>query len=300
MRPDDRLLVLGGGGWFGTSLLETLGSVLPESQVQAVAARKRDLRLPQANWHLDLWDPQRIHDFAPTVVANFAFLTRDKIALLGEREFRETNEELLARFEWVSTLKTVRAVLTASSGAVLSESPDAYGQLKLQEERIARASRSATRSSVIARAFSVSGPWVQRPEAYAFSDLVGQAGSGEMYVVADRPTWRRYVDAGDFLAVALALALAQENALVESGGELIEMRDLARKVRAVVNPGASLNFEEHCTTANSIYASDGLTWQKSCESLSYRPIGLVEQIRRTAAVLVPSVSAREINHEPDS
>ena len=83
LAADDRLLVLGGGGWFGRTLLHLVGSSVP---VHATASSTRR--------GLETWDLARIRDFAPTVVANFAFLTRERISVEGTQEFNRINRQL--------------------------------------------------------------------------------------------------------------------------------------------------------------------------------------------------------------
>lgn len=118
-----------------------------------------------------------MREYEPTHVANFAFLTRERVAHEGYDTFVRTNRSLLGRFVSASSLPSVRAVLTVSSGAALDSTASSiqrnpYGYLKRIEEAAALSLVGSARSVVVARAWSVSGPYVRRPRAYAFSDFI--------------------------------------------------------------------------------------------------------------------------------
>ncbi len=273
---DDRVLVLGATGWFGRTFL----SLVPRSlEVLPVT------RMEQPGF--ETYGSDRITAFAPTVVANFAFLTRDRLSDLGVKEFTRTNERLTAEFITAAKLPTVRLAITVSSGATVTEPQSPYGSLKRIEESESLALASSQRAIVVVRAYSVSGPYVRRPRAYAFSDMVLQADSGAVEVLASALTYRRYVDVGDALVLALADGLDGRSGVFETGGELVEMSDLAERVIAQVNPDASL-VRGMIQGDSSTYASDGRSWSEVCARHSFAPLVLDEQIRSTAAGLLES------------
>lgn len=268
LRQTDRVLVLGASGWFGQTFLD----LLPETATTLAVASSDRGRFVS-------WDEKNVREFAPTVVANFAFLTRERIATDGEECFRAVNAELTRRFLWAAELPSVRGALTVSSGAAVTEPDRPYGEMKLAEERAANELASTSRAVVVARAYSVSGAHVRRPRDYAFSDLIVQARSGVVRVNADRPVMRRYVSASDFLGVCSQLMLAGQSDVVDSGGELIEMGDLARRVVQAVRPDAVIERPPLVSDEPSTYASDNTTWVAACEQLRHMPMDLDAQIR---------------------
>lgn len=271
---DDRVLVLGASGWFGQTFLD----LLPEgADVLAVASSARE--------RFVAWDDDAVRAFAPTVVANFAFLTRERVASDGEARFRETNAELTRQFLLAAELPSVRAALTVSSGAAVTEPDMPYGEMKAAEEASALALASPSHAIVVARAYSVSGAHVRRPKDYAFSDLILQAASGAVTITADRPVFRRYVSVDDFLYVGMTRALSGWSGVIDSGGELVEMGELAQRVVDIVNPAAPISRVALTSDEPSVYASDGATWQQACAALDFTPAPLDAQIRATAAGL---------------
>ena len=262
-----------------------LCSGLPNSQVMAIASRARAHVVGDRPWHLVEHDEEKIARFAPTAVLNFAFLTRERVEIDGLAQFQRMNAQLTEQFLQAVSLPSVRIGLTVSSGAAVTEPDAPYGAMKLAEERSALARASAGRSIVVARAYSVSGPYVRRPRDYAFSDMIAQARSGVIEIRATTPVFRRYVSVRDVLAVCLLRGFAGFTGVIETGGPLVEMGELAQIVRTVVNPSATVTRPELTTTAPSTYTSDNHTWQEACASSGVVAMDLTSQIRQVAEFL---------------
>lgn len=272
--PTDRVLVLGATGWFGQTLLSMLD---PSQVVLLVSSSTRDRYVA--------WDAALVRGFKPTVVANFAFLTRERVESDGEEQFTSVNAQLTEQFLLAAALPSVRAALTVSSGAAVSEPLSPYGRMKLAEESAALELVTPDRAVVVGRAYSVSGGYVRRPHDYAFSNLILQAAKGQVQVVADRPVLRRYVSVDDFLTVCLGRAVSGWSGVIDSGGELVEMGNLAERIVRVVNPSASVTRASQSSSKPSVYASDDGTWRAACTALGFLPADLESQIRATAVGL---------------
>ena len=266
----DKIVVLGAGGWFGKTFAELISPNIP---VLKVASSRRE--------DLVTWDLALIREFQPTIVVNFAFLTPERVALDGEKAFMSTNRLLLERFEATVSHKRVHSVVTVSSGAAVMFPDSPYGSMKLVEEQLARDLIGSSRNVVTARAYSVSGPFVRRPEDYVFSNFILQAREGLIRISSKEPTFRRFTDAQDFLSVCFQHALWGWSGTIESGGTLVEMDNLAREVVGVVNPRAQIVRPTMTSMRPSVYASDGTSWDEACARVSCSPKSLHEQIRHT-------------------
>lgn len=232
------------------------------------------------------WRDDFVRQFAPTVVANFAFNTRDRLQDMGRAEFIGENRELTRRLLFALGLDGVRIGLTISSGAALSpdaeagdESAEIYGYMKAQEEEEALSMASAHRNVVVARVYSVSGPFVRRVHEYAFSDFVSQAIRGTVTIRSSQPVFRRYVAVRDLLSTSLGSGDAGWSGVIESGGDLVEMQELAEAITAVVNPKARIIRGELRIPEPSVYASDNRTWTEACDRTGIRPLTLHQQAR---------------------
>lgn len=277
IRPADRVLVLGATGWFGRTFRALVGQ---EPSVLALSSRGTPSSVDRC--------ADVITDFRPTVVANFAFLTRDRQEQMPRDEFVAANRELTQRFLYAADQPTVRLSLTVSSGAALNDA-DLYGRLKAEEETAALQQKTSTRNVAVLRAYSVSGPYVQRPKSYVFSHFVLSAIQGRIHVEANRPVFRRYSAVSDLLKVTLILANQGWSGVLEGGGDLIELRELAERIRSQVNVDATVSHAPHVTDEPEIYASDDVDWMRACRDLGYRPQSLDRQIQSTRDyLLLPS------------
>lgn len=275
LRPDDRLLITGGNGWFGRTLRAQVGG----HPHMLIIGSPRDSTAVR-------WEDQAVRAFAPTVVANFAFHTRDRLSKLGRDRFIAENSELTRRFLFTLGLDSLRLGLTISSGAALgldaharTDATDLYGALKAVEETEALAQSTSQRTVVVARAYSVSGPFVRRMHEYAFSDFVAQAAVGDITIKATRPVFRRYVAVSDLLSVSFASADRGFSGIIDSGGDLVEMQELAQAVRDIVNPSARIHRETLTSQEPSVYASDNVSWLDACHRTGINPMTLNEQVR---------------------
>jgi len=272
LRSDDRILALGADGWLG----RTFHDIAPEGLATLrIASRARA--------DLTTWDADVVRRFEPTLVVNAAFLTPS--ASRDQTDHARVNAELTGRFEVAAGLPSVRAVVTVSSGASVVDPQSAYGAAKRVEEAVARAAVTPERSVVIARAYSLSGRHVRRPHDYAFSDLILQAPTGKIRVHAEQPVFRRFTGAQDLLRVCLAHALAGWSGAIESGGELVEIGQLAQRVARIVNPAAVIERRPWESASPSIYASDGTGWEAACRRVGHVPADLDAQISAVAAWL---------------
>lgn len=286
---DDRVLVLGAGGWFGRTALDLLSG--QGAAVHAVASAAREIRIRDETVPVATWDDGEIRDFSPTVVVDCAFLTRDRVDDLGMERYVAINRSLTERLLAAARLPEVALVLTVSSGAAVSPTDalagpveaNPYGYLKREAELALTALGDDERRVGIARAWSVSGAYNRRPRDYALGDMVLQAREGEIGIRAGHEVWRRYVLAEELLAVTLALARRTPGAsLVDSGGPLVEMAELAEAVRRVVAPTATIRRREPDGDPPDRYHSDGASWASACRVLDYRGCDLEEQIELTA------------------
>lgn len=276
LRSDDRLLILGSSGWFGREFGALLERVNCPAEVLSVSG-------PSSG---QAFDPDSLRTFNPTVVVNFAFLTRERVDSEGEQAFRRINTELTERFLHLAESPTVRLTMTVSSGAAVTQPHHPYGELKAAEETAALALAGATRAVVVLRAYSVSGAYVRRPRDYAFSDLVLQARSGYVQVKADRPVFRRYVGIQDALEVSMKCGAAGASGVVETGGELVEVGDLAQRIVGVVNPAARVMRVDRISDEPSTYCSDNRSWEEWVSRSSVHPLNLEEQIASVARGLI--------------
>lgn len=274
----ERILVLGAGGWFGQTFLNMSNNVSP---TLLIGTTRRG--------GMEIWSEDVIKNFEPTIVLNFAFITRNKLSIYGREKFISTNLELIEKMKFCGELKTVRQLLTVSSGASLSpqaqtglDSIEIYGALKKFEEQVAASLISNKRSVVILRAYSVSGPYNRKAQEYAFTSFVNQALQyKKIHITAEKKVYRRYISVGDFLSVGLIRSFQGWSGVIESGGTLVELGELASLVASLLG----VDIEERNIDENSdvdCYFSDNKSWSSQVQELGLTPLNLTQQITSTA------------------
>ncbi|MHA7721910.1 NAD-dependent epimerase/dehydratase family protein [Mycobacterium sp. ML4] len=284
----DRILITGASGWLGRTALDLLAPLnLP---TLCVASRARIIRVGDREIGCRVWDEEEVAAFAPTVVLDCAFLTRDRIAGMPLNDYVAANRALTERLVYATKLPGVRLSLSVSSGAAvyphdaldgpIEDNP--YGYLKREaEQRLAQAAAESAAVPVIVRAWSISGAHMQKPQSYALGSMIRAADAGAIRIMARRPVFRRYVLAEELLAFGIAEG-GVGPATIDSGGELVEMAELAARIVAVVNPGAVITRDEVDPNDPDRYHSDSQDWDKRCASWDFASAPLDRQIEITA------------------
>jgi nucleoside-diphosphate-sugar epimerase len=291
---DDRILVTGASGWLGRTALDLLAPLgLP---TLALASRPRTIRVTDREFECRLWDDSEVASFAPTVVLDCAFLTRGRVAEMPLDQYIATNRALTERLEYATRLPGVRLALTVSSGAAvhphdaldgpIEDNP--YGYLKREaEHRLAEAAGESGTVPVVVRAWSISGAHVQKPQSYALASMIRDADAGAIRIMARRPVFRRYVLAEELLALGIAEGKVGP-ATIDSGGELVEVAELAARIAAVVRPEAVISRDEVDSRDPDRYHSDGRDWETRCQRWALTSEPLDRQIEITARGILGS------------
>ena len=237
-----KILVTGATGWLGKSSINFL--------LEKNFAIKNIVAAASANKTMDLGELTTIpvEDFLslnPNAeidgIIHLAFLTRDKVDSVTFEKYVKINNKITSKA--VDLIKTVKPkwVVNVSSGAVFnSESKELeqnlennpYGFLKLIEEKeLKMAAHAVGANLVIGRLWGASGRFMQLNRAYALSDFIFQAYKENRIVInSNKTVLRRYVDSEVFMGVLIESALIGRDLVIDSGGPLVEIGELASAV----------------------------------------------------------------------
>ena len=98
---------------------------------------------------------------------------------------------------------------------------------------------------------------------------------------ARHPVFRRYVLAEELLALGIAEG-GVGPATINSGGERVEMAELAARIATVLNPDAVITRDGVDPRDTNRYHSDGQDWERRCRSWDLASEPLDRQIEITA------------------
>ena len=299
---DERFAVVGATGWFGATtldlLLRALGPRAFSARVTGWASSARPFKLSGGQ----TLSVGALPDLAattsrPTHLLHYAAVTREQVQTLGHAAYLDTCLTISTQVHRALVDLAPEAFSYTSSGAAYGPRRDGrldtdlaanpYGVLKhLDELALRQACRDQGTRSVVLRVFSVSGPFINKPEVYALADLLQQAAVGDRIVVrATRPVWRSYSSVRDVVAVSLAALVdpSQIDLVLDTGGTLTEIGELADRVRRLVDrPDLPVHRELDPEAPADEYVGDGRRMEELAQWYQIDLTDLDDQVRATA------------------
>lgn len=284
-----RFVITGASGWLGRTFVALANSAGHE--LMLVGSRSRSISIDNQEFVVEEYAINDIEQFNPTVLIDFAFVTREHLEEMSDEEYKKVNYQLIDKALEIFALPTVRYGLFTSSGAAVypedallglfSENP--YGYLKRKtEELVLQESARLNKKSIVIRPWSLSGTMVMKDYEFAFSSFIRQSFGNLIEVKSPIPVYRRYVSAEDFLALSVAKLFSQSNSaeIFDSGGELVSLVDLAHKIADLQTNKVSVVSRQSNPEASNNYYSDNRQWIQECEAFGFVPENLSEQISR--------------------
>ena len=281
------MLITGATGWLGREVIARLSRLQPNLPVLPVASRSRVFDVGKRDVRAVEWNHKEIASWGPTLALHLAYLTPELEQTIGTTEYEAQNRRLTEQALRLYSLPTIRGVVSASSGAAIAQRDTTYGRMKARDETaFLEAGESSGVPTIIARIWSVTGVHCTKPDQFAFFDLIRQTQyESEVHICSAHEVWRRYVDAGEYLDLCLAAVSSGSSGVIDSGGELIEIGDLAAEIQNTLGIQRPISRPE-ISGAADIYASDGLSMRTWADSKGLKMSSILEQIVRVASNLV--------------
>ena len=273
---DRRILLVGGRGWVGKAVqkaAEARGySTLATGSRDSIATN-RDLA-------------SIVKDFSPTSLVFLAGVTPDRGPQLGEGGYHQalarTHAELqavLSRYEFDHLTYLSSGIAGLHPLQVDQPFREMYRRAKVAEEDLI-AALPATAAALTLRVYSLSGPYARDPLRYALFDFINQARLGRITVTANQLVRRSYVSVLDVAQVILKSAEMGISGVRSTGGEPVELADLAERVALVINPAASVVTDDSRSGMDD-YVGDDVEWRSWCAEVGVSGAELPQQIRQS-------------------
>ena len=158
----------------------------------------------------------RLPSSGPLVVFHLAYLTQEKVGQ-NQQRYIQAIDKINEKVSSIVSNNDVAALIYASSGAARisydsgssSAGKSLYGRLKARDE-ISFGDLCGRHGTfyLAPRIFSLAGPYINKPDAYAISNMIKHASSsGLIKILAERPVWRSYVDVIDLIEVLWGVAV---------------------------------------------------------------------------------------------
>jgi nucleoside-diphosphate-sugar epimerase len=292
LRSDDRVLVTGAAGWFGRTAI----AMTREAGLELLATGSKDQQIEIDGQSQDVHAQSLdvISSFKPTVVIDTAFVTRERLPILGHKAYVETNQKLIDQSLYIAALPSVRKYIGFSSGVTMhlagqtsfsiDENPYA-AQKRIYEQRMLELAHALEADVSIARVWSVTGCYVTKDAAtFAFTDLISQAKLGLIEIKTRHRVFRRYCAVEDVLALALMPLAPGGQIIFDTGGELVELGALAQMMVEVLNPTAKIFLKVDWDLPSDDYHSDNSDWDRLVVLGFPREDPIRDQIARVAGI----------------
>lgn len=296
------IVINGAGGWLGRSTafaLSRTGLCKDPKMVRLFGQSNRVSNVgPWQNQNISkLGDFQEVKGDSFLFV-QLAFKTRDYISRLGEREYLSVNREIIRNSLDLLQRSGARSVVVVSSGVVKryldsnGKSDDsAYTKLKIEEEQLfAETCASMDSRLLILRLWGSSGEDMTEPLKYAIGDLTRQAlRERRISVNANRLVYRRYLDSRDQMEIAIRASLEPGELVIDSGGEIIEIGQLAAKVRELFSPGKEIVRPRIENLEPDVYFSTSTISERLANKYSIPLLSLEKQLVETSKAVLRSM-----------
>jgi nucleoside-diphosphate-sugar epimerase len=210
---------------------------------------------------------------------------------LGIERYEKINHQIIDTSVQAIKKTNPSHVVMVSSGVVsqwLSDSKnftyDSYIKMKLmEEEEITRICRTLGINLVNLRLWGASGRHMTEPLKYAIGDLIHQNQTAEyLEIQSQHPVYRRYADASQQMELCIRQALSGENLILESGGTVLEIQELAEKI--IETSGSKKRIKRISGKSNKAdrYYSKSKKMEDIANTLNMNLIGIESQILLTS------------------
>jgi nucleoside-diphosphate-sugar epimerase len=267
--------IIGATGWVGSNLVQFARDFEVDFELFGSSSRIQEVAGIKSQIHS--YDATKVIESDYDFIWDCAFVTRDQ--LLSNPARASQNENLIENLKTILRENTFGRLVYFSSGATISPglSEETYGKQKSEAENLIK--ESAVHGSIdalIMRLWNVSGPHCTKRQEYALTSMIDQAlMEGQINIRSRNYLWRRFAALND---VFLAALLSPKDTLeLDSGGVLIEIRQLAKEIMKVLDMPVKIvdSLEEETHT---VYASWSLKYELTLLNGGFEPSSINEQI----------------------
>ena len=293
---DVNVLITGATGWLGQQTAKKLVYRFREN-LQLTLINSTPTNLYIQNKQFQTIAPTSVkYDKKIDYFFDYAFVTREKIDSLGFKQYIETNLSLITQSAEMVKKLGPKTVVLASSGAVYNSSKFAhtknyqlYSELKtFQEQQITESCKQAGAKLIVVRIFNLSGEGINKSKIYAFQEFIEKAiKNKEIIINSNFQVLRRYCDIGQLLDLLLEQSFQGIHISFDSGGQLIELRDLAGIIKKTLNSNSPIISKpiDSYSTQDNYYSQSDQYESLTREFLNQDSLSIESQVINTAKYL---------------
>jgi len=287
----EQIVIYGAKGWIGRSAISLVSDQKNDwTKKHILLIGSKSGYFINAGAILQLHSAQEAqkHLSKNCVFLNAAYLRSEKLDFYSQNEFVQKNKEIIEFGEKILKQNKVKTFINLSSGIVnqrlsLPENHklSIYAKCKIDDEiTIKNASDSVSSLLINCRIFSLSGRYINEFENLALSLFMKQAVTKPRTItVKTQNTYRTYLDSIDLVRVLFELSLTNSSYMIDSGGFLIKLGQLADKIAEII-PDVSVNKLSTLTESND-YFGDFKKFNELAAKFGKNLLNIEEQITET-------------------
>jgi len=291
------ITITGATGWLGLELINILSNLnILGLNLELISSSEREIEINKKKFLTSVFTKSNTSD--ADIYFDFAFLTREKINVLGPKEYIAVNKNIISNSVKLIKMKQPKTVILASSGAVyglgnndLKGNNYIYSDLKLmQEEKIGEACSGTSTNLIITRIFNLSGNGISKINTFAIAEMVSRAFKNQKLQIKSKYlVHRRYCDISQFLNLLLDLSRNNFIGVIDSGGIKIELRELVQTIIEELGSSSEIDFPviDKNSTPDEYYSKSNLFENLLLKYLNEKPLSIKEQINITKNSLFP-------------
>jgi nucleoside-diphosphate-sugar epimerase len=253
-----KFIITGVSGWLGRALLEILYSCFQEKLSQNVIAISNSQPIITLRNGYQITTQSYDYDFEKDslggqeyFLCHFAFLTKDKIAMMSGDEYKKQNHVIRDNVTKIIHKAKPTSILYSSSGAIYGQG-DLYGVLKLEDEiYFQKLAEEVGAQIIIPRIFNIAGPYINKYNLYALSNFIGQLVNDKKIIInANFPVVRSYVHILDLFKMCFYWLFddqKKEKLIIFDTGnsQEIELFDLAKMIIELIDTQGEVIKKEY-------------------------------------------------------
>lgn len=301
LRDDRRIVVVGASGWIGRATIAGLFDALGEDGArQRLVCFGSSARAIEITSHVSV-DQAPLAELSklprrPSLLFHLAFLTKDKVSGMDERNYRQRNRALSQNvLDALDEIGVDRLFVASSGAAAFANDPSAasdlrlYGELKREDEQRFSdwAVQAPGRRAALARIYALSGPFMNKHATYALASFILDALAGRPIAVrAPTQVFRGYVAVRELISLVFSVLLADDGEPAQrfaTGGTPFELGEVARHVADCL--GGHVERAPITSKDANVYLGDEEDWLRRLALYGLSHVPMDRQIVETAAYL---------------
>jgi nucleoside-diphosphate-sugar epimerase len=300
-----KVVVTGANGWLGRSSLWSLSRMVEINEILAVTRNKSEIEVDSIIFKPINYSELECLDYQVDGYIHLPFITRDKVEKFNNDSYLQQNKEIIQKAEHIIKLLKPKWVISISSGAVykngnnlsqeleIDSHKNPYGYLKHSEEKMIKETTSEMNANyVIGRLWGATGKDIQNYKPFALGDFISSALRQEnINVTSTSNIKRNFVDSRQFMTILIKEAISGNNLVIDSFGNEISVRELAKKVGEMF-PDSTVTIPQEFYSAESdhylpprdeflqLFAKWGIPKKNIEEQISDTVLGVQDIMRR--------------------